>query len=421
MQIQLLLTGNEIMSGDTVDSNSAAMAEYLGAKGWSVFRKITVPDDMQQLCDEIRSAAASADLLIINGGLGPTVDDLTSEALARVNNTELCEHPDALAHLEKWCGQRKIEMNAANYKQALLPADADIISNSIGSAVGIKVKVGNCLVCATPGVPSEMHRMMQNEIIPMLLENFTSDQVEVRRLGCFGIGESTLQNLISQQLPDWPSSIDLGFRASVPILEVKLTATTAEGRSQLNHWQTAVQNLLGDSFIGDAPCSLADGLINALRAKNWRACTAESCTGGLIASQITEIAGASDVFQGGFVTYSNSMKANVLQVPEQTLEKHGAVSCETASAMLRGALTNSQSDVGIAVTGIAGPGGGTEDKPVGTVCIAWGSLTDLHVRQFQLPFPRKQFQLFVTAFGLDLLRRNVANLEAEPHYLKRYR
>lgn len=419
MRIHLLLTGNEIMSGDTVDSNSAYMAQRLALHGWEVERKITVADDLPRLIREIQQGSEQADVLIINGGLGPTVDDLTAEAMAGACHQRLTDHEQALIHIDQWCRQRGFEPNPANLKQARLPEHAQIIPNRRGSAVGIQMKLKDCWMFATPGVPSEMRQMMDDSVIPFLCGAFESDRVEVRRLAVFGLGESGIQQSIDQRIPDWPPQIDLGFRASMPLLEVKLTAK-GEACAELDLWQQKVANLLGDSLIGAAPVTMAEQCLSIARQQNLTLATAESCTGGEIASQITAIPGSSESFLGAIVSYHNRIKSGLLGVPESILENDGAVSEACALAMLHGVLKQTGADAAVAVTGIAGPGGGTEDKPVGTVWIAWGTTEDHQAARFRLPFERKLFQEYCSALALDLLRRQLSGLDRMPPFLKRW-
>lgn len=420
MNIQLLLTGNEIMSGDIVDSNSAMIADRLAAHGWQIQRKVTLGDDLQQLQQEIADISRRADVLIINGGLGPTVDDLTAQALAAAGGVALKENTQAIDHLNQWCAARNISLNAANRKQAQLPENAAIIANPIGSAVGIELELNNCQIYATPGVPSELKAMLDHELLPKLERRLGSGHHQIRRLPTFGIGESGLQQRLSNSFPDWPDSIELGFRASLPILEVKLSSHNADDAPLLELWTEKLRDFLGDVVLGTEPTSLAEATLSALRRAGKSLATAESCTGGMIASQLTSVAGSSEVFNGGVVSYSNGLKRDLLGVDADTLEQHGAVSEAVARQMCSGALERCGSDLAVAVTGVAGPGGGTDSKPVGTVWIAWGSRQQIYARCLRLPFGRQTFQQWVSAASLDLIRRQAAGLEALPDYLQRY-
>jgi len=419
--VQLLLTGNELMTGDIVDSNSAMIAQQLKELGLEISRKVTIADDLELLAYEIIRLAEHADILIINGGLGPTIDDLTAQALAKAIDVELAEHPEALEHLTIWCKKRGAKLNTPNLKQAILPKSCNIIPNSQGSAVGFKVNHLNCDIYCTPGVPRELRVMLTEEIAPDIAKNLPNELIsDVTRLQVFGLGESTLQKMVDEELPNWPKNIELGFRAGMPLLEVKLTTTSQEGHNQKHFWQEKLMKVLGDHLIAqinNEPLSLATHVLSKLADDNLRITTAESCTGGLIASMITQVAGASEFFEAGFVTYSNTMKTKLLGVSEQLLSKYGAVSQEVVIAMAHGALENSSADLAIAVTGIAGPDGGCDEKPVGTVWLAWGSKENLKSICLLMPLPRHYFQKYVASIGLDLIRRELINSQEIPYYV----
>ena len=419
--VQLLLTGNELMTGDIVDSNSAMIAQQLKELGLEVTRKVTIADNLTLLINEINHLALHADILIINGGLGPTIDDLTAQALAKATNVPLAEHPNALEHLTLWCEKRGAKLNGPNLKQAMLPSQCSIIPNKQGSAVGFKVNHLNCDIYCTPGVPHELKVMITEQIAPDIARKLPRELIsDVTRLQVFGLGESTLQKIVDEQLPDWPDDIELGFRAGMPLLEIKLTTTSTEGHNQKAQWQKKLTEVLGDHLIAqivNEPLSLATHVLTKLKDQNLKVTTAESCTGGLIASMITQVPGASTLFEAGFVTYSNNMKTQLLGVPEHLLKQYGAVSQEVVIAMAQGALKNSSANLTIAVSGIAGPEGGSEEKPVGTVWLAWGSKENLKSICLLMPLPRHYFQKYVAAIGLDLLRRELINSQEIPQYV----
>ncbi len=415
-RIQLLLTGNEIMSGDTIDSNSAMIAQRLSELGLVVYRKITVGDEPPLLKADIEQLTRDSDVLIVNGGLGPTVDDLAAEILADVTGQPLQQHPDALTHLEQWCAQRNAALNDANLKQAMLPAGADIIDNDIGSAVGIALRWNDCLVYCTPGVPSELCLMMDHILDSLRNELGISGKVDITRLQTFGLGESSAQQLITDNIADWPPGVELGFRAGAPQMEVKLTIRDPSQKAAMEDCKQRLYDLFGDHIIGEGDTRMAERVLELLQKQNKTLTTAESCTGGLIASMITSIAGSSAGFHAGFVTYSNDIKQSVLGVSEQSLQHHGAVSEAVVREMALGAMTRANADYAIAVSGIAGPNGGSDEKPVGTVWLAWGSADDLRTRCLCWPVERTLFQTMIAAAGLDMIRRTLLGLNSEPRY-----
>ena len=419
VQVALLLTGNELMSGDTVDSNSSRIALALGAQKIGVGKKITVGDDPTLLSESLIDLCASAEVVIINGGLGPTEDDLTAELVADVAGQALVNHPRAIEHLEEWCERRGLELNASNLKQALLPEGADLVANPIGSAVGFALEVNGALVITTPGVPVEL-----TALLPVFCFRIAArvggGSAFIRRLQTFGIGESTIQELVNARTDDWPDGVTLGFRSGLPQLELKLQVDDASLLDNRDDAENLLRELIGDHIIGHDDEQLAMSLQRALLDQQLSVTTAESCTGGLIASLITREAGSSQVFGSGFVTYSNAAKHSVLGVSEASLAHHGAVSEPVVLAMLTGALEKSGSDIGIAVSGIAGPGGGSDDKPVGTVWMAWGTKAHHRAIRLQVPGSRERFQILVAAIGLDIMRRQVLELPPIPHYIQRF-
>ncbi|HET8710827.1 MAG TPA: CinA family nicotinamide mononucleotide deamidase-related protein [Spongiibacteraceae bacterium] len=416
MILNLLLTGNELMTGDTVDSNSAMIARYVAAHGWHVRKKLTVGDDLNELIAALQLLTRDCDVLLVNGGLGPTIDDLTAQALATACAVSLTENPTALQHLEQWCGRIGIAINAANRKQAILPAGCAIVANPIGSAVGFAMQLNNCRVICTPGVPRELDAMLAQEIMPMLQRDFPSSGASVQRFTLFGIGESALQQKISDAIPDWPADVELGFRVSFPQLELKLSTASAQARSSVEKIWPRLEAIIGAVLLGEGDITLPQLIVDLLRQRGKKLTLAESCTGGLIAASITQIPGASAVFDAGFVTYSNAMKQTMLGVDEQSLQDEGAVSESVVRAMALGALQRSCADYAIAVSGIAGPDGGTPEKPVGTVWLAWGSADNLKTKRLHVRFKRLEFQKYVAWAGLDLIRRELLGIAAEPTF-----
>ncbi|WP_028299017.1 CinA family nicotinamide mononucleotide deamidase-related protein [Oceanospirillum beijerinckii] len=417
MNIQLLMTGNELMSGDIIDSNSAMIADQLQPLGITVTRRVTVGDNLQQLVGEIQYISQSADLLIVNGGLGPTTDDMTSQALALATGTELVENAEALAHLTQWCEQRNAQLNAANLKQTILPEGCEVVPNPRGTAVGFQMPLNDCLVVCTPGVPSELKVMLQQTIIPALQNLVNPDNACVRdRFHTFGLGESRLQQLIADQIPDWPKQLELGFRAGAPTLEVKVQSAQRDNALHQEYVDKLTQ-LLQDNITSSGSESQAQALVKLLTEQQKKITCVESCTGGLIASMITSVPGSSAVFEAGFVTYSNAQKTAMVGVNETTLIENGAVSEQTVREMAAGGLEKAEADYVIAVSGIAGPDGGSDDKPVGTVWIAWGDHEQIDAARLYLPYHRKLFQTMVAGTGLDLIRRKLQGVEQPANYL----
>jgi len=420
VDIALLMTGNELMRGDTVDSNSAMIAQLLAPRGFDIACKVTVGDDIAQLLAALQLLSQRYPVVIINGGLGPTEDDLTAQALSAFSSCPLQQDAEALAHVQRWCAARGIAANAANLKQSWLPETAQLIDNPVGSAVGIQLRHGDCLLLAAPGVPSELRSMLRGELGTCLTAGFPQAEARlIRRLRVFGIGESRLQQQLQDRHADWPAAVKLGFRAGVPLLEVKLEVGNKADLAQRDQCEQWLRLLLGERLIGESDDTLATVVVDLLRQQKRCVTLAESCTGGMMASELTAVAGASTVFEAGFVTYADSVKRQILSVDGALLAQHGAVSREVVLAMARGALEASTADCVVAVSGIAGPSGGSEEKPVGTVWLAWGGRDNLQAKAFFCPAGRRFFQAIVTAIGLDLLRRYLLGSERLPGYFQR--
>ena len=417
MKISLLLTGNELMSGDTVDSNSAYIAQSLKDLNLVPYIKKVVGDDMALLISSIVELSAVSDVLIINGGLGPTIDDLTAQALAVAIDSPIQRHAQAYQRLSEWASGRGFVLTESNLKQADLPSACCIIDNPNGSAVGFRCVYQDCLIMCTPGVPSELKPMVENHLLALIREHGAIEATSyISRLRLFGISESGLQDSINRIFPDWPSNVELGFRVQMPVLEIKI-ATVGDELIALNeHWVARFIEHFSDYIIGRGSTRLSQALNQTLRDKQLKIATAESCTGGLIAAGITSESGSSEVFEAGYVCYSNRMKTAMLSVDQSTLLKHGAVSEAVVTEMVKGAVQASGADIAIAISGIAGPSGGSNEKPVGTVWMAWGGAAGIKARKFYLPIPRQGFQRTATAIAMDLVRRHVLELNTDIDY-----
>lgn len=417
MKISLLLTGNELMSGDTIDSNSAYIAQSLKDLGVTPYIKKVVGDDLDLLVQSIQELCAVSDALIVNGGLGPTVDDLTALALSKATGSRLIRHPEAIKHLQNWAEPRGFMLTESNLKQADLPEICTLVDNPVGSAVGFRCQHDECMIICTPGVPSEFKKMVEQQILPLLQSHFDiATKSKITRMRLFGITESGLQDIVNERFPDWPKQIDLGFRVQLPVIEVKLTSFGEENDSLNLRWAEKFRSIFRDYIIGDDNTRLTQALNQALLSRELVITTAESCTGGAIAAGITSEGGSSAIFNGGFVVYSNQMKTSVLGVSTEVLQEHGAVSEQVVLEMAAGAIQAANADIAIAISGVAGPTGGTADKPVGTVWMAWGDKTNLKARRFFLPMPRLAFQRTATAIAMDLVRREVLGLDTQVDY-----
>ncbi len=375
MRIEVISTGNEVQQGDIVDTNAAWLSRQLASKGHLVARRHSVADDLTELVALYQECHARADVVICSGGLGPTSDDLTNEALAQALGLPLLANADCLAHLERWREKRggSSPLSDNMRKQALLPQGAQALANPSGTACGYLLQLDGCQWWVTPGVPTEFKPMITNEILPRL----PSASVQLERWYVSGIGESALDQALSQHTLA-SSALTVGYRASPSLIEIKLSGT-AEVDSSL--WQQSVQQLdqaiaqvdaqrvdplFAKQLQGDEP-ALAQQLHHWFKQQGVTLSLAESCSGGLLADQWVQFSGSSDYFIGSWVTYANAAKINWLGVDEQTIEAHGAVSLSVVGQMAKQAKLGSGSDYALAISGVAGPGGGSVEKPVGTV------------------------------------------------------
>ncbi len=412
MIAEILATGDEIRSGALVDSNSAHIARKLEEAGIEVVRHSSVGDDLESIESILSEIACRADIAMVTGGLGPTEDDLTAAAAARAAGVELVLDLQAFDAIEAFFNAHRRPLSPANKKQALLPAGADCLINTVGTAPGFQLKIEGCQMFFMPGVPSEMRQMMDAEVLPRLIELLGQSRSVrlVKTLSTFGLTESaTAEHLqgFEQRFGD----IKLGFRVKFPEIHVKLYGNGADEaalRSQLAKAEDWIAGQLGSRVFSNSGESLEQTVGRLLRARNQTVAVAESCTGGLIADRITEVPGSSDYFKLSAVTYANSAKIRILGVSAETLDSHGAVSEQTAEAMARGVQQISGASYGLSTSGIAGPGGGTDDKPVGTVCIGLATPDAVTAHRYHFTFDNRRLNKRIfAAMALELLRREL--------------
>ena len=402
--------GEELLTGQTVDTNANYLAAQLTGLGLRVFGTITAGDRAEEIAAALRLAVNQSDVVVCTGGLGPTSDDLTAEGFVAAFGGELVLHKEALDQIKQRYADRNRTMVACNEKQAMLPVGAGLLPNPLGTAPGFAVTTpAGARIFCLPGVPHEMRRMWTEEVRPRL-EGELELQVPQRHLfRTIGKGESQLQELIGFLPTEFPG-VRLGFRARSPENQVKLDAD-----ADCASFQTAVQRcreLLGrDAFSEDEELSLAAAVGALLQARGERLALAESCTGGWIGHLCVTEPGSSAWFERGAITYSNRAKVAMIEVSEETLERHGAVSEQVALEMARGTAKAANVDWGLAVTGVAGPSGGSPEKPVGTIHLAVvGPKTERAQRLFLPTGSRTITRKFTSYIALDLLRRQLLRL-----------
>ncbi len=406
MRIEILNTGTELLLGTTLNTHGKWFGEQLFKLGFRVQRLTTVPDG-EAIALALRECISRADVVLVTGGLGPTSDDLTREAAAEVLGAELIEDEAAMRSLEAFFAVRNKVMAEANRKQAQVLVGADVLPNANGTAPGIYIPprlngAGNCAVFLLPGPPRELYPMFREEVAPRLVALAgLSAPPGLLELKISGVGESDLQQQIDAKLAEVPG-LEVGYCARMGEVDLRLIgdeAALAAGRAiALEHFARQI--------VSEDGSTLEATVVRLMKERGLRLAIAESCTGGLISSRITDVPGSSAVFTHGFITYANEAKRDLLGVPQEMLDEHGAVSEAVARAMAEGALRASGADIAVAVTGIAGPDGGTPDKPVGTVWIAWASKDrpTAAIRQIH-PRNRKDFKFATSQSALDGVRR----------------
>ncbi len=407
MKIEMISTGEEVLSGQIVDTNAAWFANTLMDNGLELQRRTTVGDRLEDLIEIFQERSELADVILVNGGLGPTSDDLSAEAAAEALGVNLVEHSGWLEHLEGWFAKRGRKMPESNYKQCLLPDSSILVDNPVGSAPGFRLKLNNAWLFFTPGVPFEFKRMVEEQFLPFLHDTFgVSDPTRLAKLVTIGHGESTLADQLLA-LPV-PAGITLGYRPSPPIVEIKVFARGDAAIAVMDDYVHAVKRTLGTAIVTDRFSSIAEEVHTLLVEQKQTLAIAESCTGGMLTSQLVEFPGSSDYLLGGLVTYANAAKVNILGVAADTLAAHGAVSLQTAAEMAIGARRQLGSDFALATTGIAGPDGGTEDKPVGLVVIALCDGEQCWVQAVRLVNrTRTLVRIMSCAVAHDMLRRRL--------------
>jgi nicotinamide-nucleotide amidase len=366
---EILTVGTEILLGDLVDTNSAYLGGRLAALGVSVYRHTTVGDNAKRIAAALREAASRVDLVITTGGLGPTSDDLTNQCLGEAAGREMVEYPEARRHVDEMFRRFGREPTPSNYKQAIFPDGSKLIPNPVGTAMGAMLELDGALVATFPGVPGEMRRMFEDTLEPLIRER-SEGAIVSRTLWFTGIGESALAEQVQDLLDaSAPTVAPLAGQGKVRLRVTSRAAIPEEAEKQINPVADEILARLGEYYFGEDDETLESALGKLLKERGATLALAESCTGGLLAKRLTDGAGASAYFVEGLVTYSNGSKERLLGVPKDLLVEHGAVSEPVAGAMAEGVRKVAGTDYGLSVTGVAGPDGGSEEKPVGLVFV----------------------------------------------------
>lgn len=367
IRVEVINTGTELLLGSIVNTNAAWLGNRLFEAGFRVERQTVVPDGYA-INEAMRESSRRADIVIVSGGLGPTSDDVTREALCEVCGVDMHRDERVAEGLKEYFRHRGIPIAECNFRQAMVPDGASVLENANGTAPGLVMPASGVLpmFILLPGPPGELKPMVEHSVMPLLEAMAHEDIPRLRVFRLVGIGESNLQELLDASLHQ-VQGLEVAYCARIGEVDVRLVGNELA----LKQGEARLLTLAGAYVLRPLGASLAEAVVFHLQEQGLKVAAAESCTGGLIAKRITDVPGSSGVFEFGWVTYANRAKTEMLGVPEEVLEYYGAVSEPVVKAMAEGALSRSRADVAVAVSGIAGPGGGTPEKPVGTVWLAW--------------------------------------------------
>jgi nicotinamide-nucleotide amidase len=407
-KISIITIGDELLIGQVMDTNSPWMAQELNKGGFWVNRRIAIGDGKDDILRALEEESADAEVILITGGLGPTADDITKAVLCEYFNSTLIINESALENVKNiFTKIIKRPITERNLKQAEVPAACKVIQNKRGTAPGMLFVKNDKIFVSMPGVPHEMKGMMTDDVIPFLKNRFVMQYISHRTLLTAGVGESNLADHIGDFESALPPHIKLAYLPGYGMVRLRLTANSVQvegSERELEHAFNTLKSLVKEWMVTDEDITLQEALGKLLIAGKQSVSTAESCTGGYVAHLITSIPGSSVYFHGSVIAYDNEIKMKMLNVDPAILSAHGAVSEETVKSMVNGAIRNMETDFAIATSGIMGPGGGSEEKPVGTVWIAAGNAREIFTRKLWFRFDRQRNIEMTTINVLNLLR-----------------
>jgi nicotinamide-nucleotide amidase len=410
----IITIGDELLIGQVIDTNSAWIARELNTAGVTVKRRVAVGDSSEEIIKALDEEGNVSDVILLTGGLGPTSDDITKTVLCNYFGGRLIVNDEALAHV-KYLFQKiyKKPVSDVNLAQAEVPDVCEVIQNKRGSAPGMIFRKGEKIFISMPGVPYEMKGMMQDKVIPLLKQKFELPAIVHRTLLTAGIGESAIAEIIKDFEASLPGSIKLAYLPAYGMVRLRLSTTGSDKKStekNIDTYFTSLKSLTSKFIVTDVDESIPEVVGKLLLSKNKTVSTAESCTGGYIAHLITAVPGSSQYYEGSIVSYSYEVKETLLDVNKNTLTTYGAVSEETVIEMLKGLLQKLNTDYGVAVSGIMGPGGGTDDKPVGTVWMAVGNSQNHRTQKLSLRFTRERNIESTGMMALNFLRKFILEI-----------
>ena len=408
-KITIITIGDELLIGQVIDTNSAWMAQELNKEGLWVNRRVAIGDNREEILKTLAQESQVADVILITGGLGPTADDITKPVLCEYFNTRLVVNAEALENVKNIFSRvLQRPMPERNLLQAEVPESCTVIQNKRGTAPGMQFQKEGKLFISMPGVPHEMKGMMLDDVIPDLTKRFGFSHISHRTLLTAGVGESVLADHLQGFESSLPENIKMAYLPNYGMVRLRLTGTDdreSDLEVRMDDLFSVLKTFVREWIVSDADISLQEAIGQLLVSENKSLCTAESCTGGYVASLITGIPGSSAYFKGSVISYDNQVKTQLLGVPSELIEEFGAVSEETVKAMITGVLNVINADYAIATSGIMGPGGGSEKKPVGTVWIAAGNRELIQTQKLALRFDRQRNIELTATNVLNLLRR----------------
>ena len=408
MKATIITIGDEILLGQILDTNSRYIAERLASLGIETVRMYSISDAACEIKRAVETALQESDVCIVTGGLGPTKDDITKKTLAEFFGTELVFHEEAYKWVSEFVSHYpKATMNECNQSQAWLPKDCTVLRNLKGTASGMWFEKGGKILVSLPGVPFEAEYLTDAEVLPRLEKRLAGDLLKYKMLTVFDVPEASLALDLKGYEESLPEGMSLAYLPSPDFIRLRLTAKGVVTAELEKYWSALQQALNGKNFNTSAQSAPKDIFAEELRKRNVTVATAESCTGGNVAHLITEVAGSSAYFLGGIVSYANEVKINVLGVSADDLNKHGAVSEPVAVQMALGARRITGADYAVSTTGVAGPTGGTAQKPVGTVWIGVAGPHGAHAREFHFSATRERNIAKASAKALDLLLKEI--------------
>ena len=415
MTVELISVGTELLLGNIVNTNAAYLAEKCADLGLSCFYQSVVGDNEERLGAVLKAALERSDIVILSGGLGPTEDDLTKEVSAKVMGRQLVMHEPSKKRIEEYFTSRNMELTENNWKQAMMPEGAIAVNNENGPAPGVIIEDGEKKVILLPGPPNEMIPMFEKSIMPYL-EGSDPEVIYSQTVKICGVGESKAETLIKDMI-DSQSNPTIATYAKNCEVHLRVTAKAAgekEAKKLVKPVVKELKNRFGPCiYTTNADITLEKAVVDLLIANKLTVSTVESCTGGMLAARLINVSGVSDVYKSGYITYSNKAKRRILGIKKGLLEKKGAVSEEVAKEMAKGAAAISRAEVAVSITGIAGPGGGTEEKPVGLVYIACSVCGKIKVRKYNFRGNRAKIRETAVSSALILMRQCVLEYYSE--------